>query len=226
MKLRIYLLAVSAIITASSVNAKNDARADIYFTNGTSTECVELKLPSSWQDKVEYTTDGRKQKIHADSIDHILLYHVDVPERKAYVRHNHIGAFDHKKNEVKDWKAKSWQFLESAGEHLYYWVAFWKVKVKKDGFSFTLGANAGSYDTPYYFQKPGNPLTLNIPANPYRTGVTRDWLCVYLGDDPELVKLVSEKGYYSKKPKDAFRHKGNDYNPFFFEEIAVDYNPQ
>lgn len=97
MKLRIYLLAVSAIITASFVNAKNDARADIYFTNGTATECVELKLPSSWQDKVEYTTDGRKQKIHADSIDHILLYHVDVPERKAYIRHNHIGAFDHKK---------------------------------------------------------------------------------------------------------------------------------
>ncbi len=227
MKLRIYVLAISAVMMiAFSANAKNEARADIFFNNGTVTECVELKLPSSWHEKFEYVADGKKQKIHADSIDHILLYHVEAPERKAYVRRNPVGEFDHKKNEVKDCKAKNWQFLESAGEHLCYWVAFWKVKVKKDGFSFTLGANASSYDTPYYFQKPGNALSLNIPANPYRTGTTRDWLVTYLDDDPELVKRISEKGYYSKKAKDGWRHGGNDFNPFFFEEIAVDYNPR
>lgn len=212
------------LVMALTANAKNDTRADIFFTNGSVIEGVELKLPSSWHDKVEYQHEGKKHKIHADSIDHILLYHVEAPERKAYVRRNPVGEFDHKKNEVKDLKVKNWQFLESAGEHLLYWVAFWKVKVKKDNFSFTLGANASSYDTPYYFQKPSNPISLNIPANPYRTGVTRDWLAVFLADDPEIVKHISEKGYFSKKWKNVHRH-GNDANPFNYEEIAVDYNP-
>lgn len=210
---------------ALTVNAKNDARADIFFTNGSIIEGVELKLPASWYDKVEYTFEDKRHKIHADSIDHILLYHVDAPERKAYIRRNPVGEFDHKKNEVKDWKVKNWQFLESAGEHLLYWVAFWKVKVKKDKFSFTLGANERSYATPYYFQKTSSPISFNIPANPYRTGVTRDWLTVFLADDPEIVKHISEKGYFSKKQKDAMRHGGNDFNPFYYEDIAVDYTP-
>lgn len=205
--------------------AKNDARADIYFTNGETLENIEMKLPGSWHDKVEYYVDGKKHKISADSIDHIMLYHVDVPERKVYLQRNSIGKFDHKKNEITDWKAKNWQFLESAGDHLLYWVSFYKVKVSKKGLSFDVGAYAGARTTPYYFQRENDPICLNIPSNFYRPGATREWLCVYLADDPELVERITEKGYFSKKQSDFLRH-GTAANPFYYEDIAVDYNPR
>lgn len=205
------------------VLAKNNARADIYFVNGDILENIELKLPGSWYEKVEYFVDGKKHKIHADSIDHMLLYHVEVPERKAYLRRNPIGKYDFKKNELIDFKAKNWQFLESSGEHLDYWVSFYKVKVGKDGFSFNVGAYQGAYTTPYYFKKPSDPIALNIPSNFYRPGATRDWLIAYLADDPDLVSRISEKGYYSRKQS---LRKGSAVNPFYFEDIAVDYNPK
>ena len=36
------------LVMALTANAKNDARADIFFTNGSVIEGVELKLPASW----------------------------------------------------------------------------------------------------------------------------------------------------------------------------------
>lgn len=221
---KILLLSVLCILTSVSVLAKNEARADIYFANGTTLENIELKLPGSWYEKVEYFIDGKKHKIHADSIDHILLYHVDYPDKKAYLRRNSIGKYDFDKNEVIDWKAKNWQFLESAGEHLAYWVSFWKVKVGKNGFSFNVGAYEGARTTPYYFQKPSDPIAFNIPSNFYRPGATRDWLTKYLADDPVIVERITEKGYFSKKQSDFLRH-GSAANPFYYEEIAVDYTP-
>lgn len=211
-----------ASVTAS---AKNNARADIFFVDGKSLGNVEIKLPRSWYEKVEYFIDGKKHKIHADSIDHILLYHADIPERKAYLRWNSIGKFDPDKNETTDWKAKNWQVLESAGEHLLYWVSFWKVEVGKKGLTFMLGAYEGTYTTPYYFQKPSDPIALNIPSNFYRPKETRNWLAVYLADDPELVKSITEKGYFSKKQSDFLRH-GTAANPFYYEDIALDYSPE
>ena len=76
---------------------KKDARADIYFANGATLENIELKFPGSWYEKVEYFVGGKKKHIHADSIDHILLYHIDFPENKAYLRWNPIGSYDLKK---------------------------------------------------------------------------------------------------------------------------------
>lgn len=53
--------------------------------------------------------------------------------------------------------------------------------------------------------------------------MVRDWLKAFLSDDPELVERITDKGYFNRRK--ALRH-GNDYNPFFFEDIAVDYNPK
>lgn len=218
------LTVIICVLSVLSALAKNDARADIYFVNGEVLEGIEMKLPGSWYEKVEYFIDGKKHKIHADSIDHILLYHVAAPERKAYLRWNSIGKYDFSKNEIIDWKAKNWQMLESAGEHLYYWVSFWKVKVGKNDFTYYIGAYEGARTTPYYFQKPSDPIAFNIPSNFYRPGATRDWLVAYLVDDPSIVERISEKGYFSKKQSDFLRH-GNAANPFYYEDIAVDYNP-
>lgn len=220
---RFLFFAVVLLIAIVAV-AKNNAHADIFFVSGNKLENVELKLPGSWYEKVEYFINGKKMKIHADSIDHILLYHVDYPERKAYLKRNPIGKYDFGKNEINDFKAKNWQVLESAGEHLAYWVSFWKVKVGKDGFSFNLGAYEGARTTPYYFKKPSDPIAFNIPSNFYRPGATRDWLVQYLADDPEIVQQFSEKGYFSKKQSDFLRH-GTAANPFYYENIAIDYNP-
>ncbi len=67
------LLFIAVVFAAITAFAKNNARADIYFTNGKVLENIEMKLPGSWYEKVEYFIDGKKHKIHADSIDHILL---------------------------------------------------------------------------------------------------------------------------------------------------------
>lgn len=218
--LTLILIAIAGL----TAYAKNNARADIYFNNGTVLENIELKLPGSWYEKVEYFIEGKKKQIHADSINHILLYHVDYPERKAYLQWNPIGKYDFKKNEINDFKAKNWQVLESAGEHLLYWVSFWKVKVGKDGFTFNVGAYEGARTTPYYFQKPKDPIAFNIPSNFYRPGATREWLVQYLSDDPDMVERITEKGYFSKRQSDFLRH-GSAANPFYYEDIAVDYNP-
>lgn len=219
------LIITLCIIVAILALAKGEARADIFFVNGQVLENVPLKLPGSWYGKTEYYLDGKKQKVDSDSIHHMLIYHVDFPERKAYVSWNPIGKYDFGKNEIVDFKAKNWQVLESAGEHLSYWVSFWKVNVGKKGFTFNVGAYEGARTTPYYFQKPTDPIAFNIPSNFYRSGATRDWLVKYLADDPEIVKNISEKGYFSKKQSDFLRH-GSAANPFYYEDIAVDYNPQ
>lgn len=125
------LVIVVCLLMAVSAFAKDEARADIYFVNGRVLENVPLKLPGSWYSKTEYYLDGKKQKVDSDSIDHMLIYHIDFPERKAYVSYNPIGKYDFKKNEIVDFKAKNWQMLESAGDNLLYWVSFWKVKVGK-----------------------------------------------------------------------------------------------
>ncbi len=220
-----FLIFISIAIASITALAKNNARADIFFTNGEILENIELKLPGSWYEIVEYYIDGKKYKINADSIDHMLLYHVEVPERKVFLSRNPIGKYDFKKNEIKDFKAKNWQVLESEGPNLRYWISFWKVKVGKDGISFNVGGNERTYLTPYYFQKPTDPIAFNIPSNFYRPAATRDWLAAYLADDPEIVKRITEKGYFSKKQSDFLRH-GSAANPFYYEDIAVDYNPQ
>ncbi len=61
----------------------------------------------------------------------------------------------------------------------------------------------------------------SIAYNSLKRSTTRDWLCGFLADDPAITKAISEKGYFDKKRK----HNGNDYNPFFFENIAEDYAP-
>lgn len=218
------LFIVVCLLMAVSAFAKDEARADIYFVNGRVLENVPLKLPGSWYSKTEYYLDGKKQKVDSDSIDHMLIYHIDFPERKAYVSYNPIGKYDFKKNEIVDFKAKNWQMLESAGDNLLYWVSFWKVKVGKKGFTFNVGAYEGARTTPYYFQKPTDPIAFNIPSNFYRPGATREWLVKYLADDPEIVERISEKGYFSKRQSDFLRH-GTAANPFYYEDIAIDYNP-
>ena len=219
------IVTLAIIFVAITAFAKNNARADISFTNGEVLEDVEFKLPGGWVDYVEYFIDGKKHKIHADSIDHILLYHADYPERKAYLRRNPVGKYNFKKGELEDFKVKYWQVLESAGKYLEYWVSFRSVKIGKKGFTFTLGAFDGGRHTPYYFRKPSDPVALNIPSNLARIGVTREWLVNYLADDPEIVKRITDKGYFSRKRSDVLRN-GNAANPFYYEDIAVDYNPQ
>ncbi|MDE6561585.1 MAG: hypothetical protein K2K75_09405 [Muribaculaceae bacterium] len=102
--------------------------------------------------------------------------------------------------------------------------SFWKVKVDKNGFNFNVGAYQGARTTLYYFQKPTDPIAFNIPSNFYRPTATREWLIQYLSDDPDIVQRITDKGYFSKKQSDFLRH-GSAANPFYYEDITIDYNP-
>lgn len=52
---------------------------------------------------------------------------------------------------------------------------------------------------------------------------TRDWLKSFLADGPDLTEKITDKGYFSNKTS---LRQGNFYNPFLYEEIAIDYNPR
>ena len=55
-----FLALIIIALAGITAYAKNNARADIYFNNGTVLENIELKLPGSWYEKVENFMDGKK----------------------------------------------------------------------------------------------------------------------------------------------------------------------
>ncbi len=62
-----------------------------------------------------------------------------------------------------------------------------------------------------------------VPINGLKPSTTRDWLKGFLSDDPVIADSIANKGYY--KVKDS-RRIGNFYNPFSYDQIAIDYNPK
>lgn len=225
-QIKILTILIPFFMIALASNAKNDTRADIFFNNGDSLINVEIKIPGNWNGRkdVECFIDEKKKKIHTDSVDYIKIYHVDAPFRKAIIGRNPVGTFDRKKNKTIGSKYKNWQVLMAKGDHLSYWIAFWKLKIDKDGITYKMGHRPDTYVSPYCFQKTSEKYSVDIPCDIFRPEMIRDWLKAYLSDDPAICERISEKGYYSKKYKDAYRNS-NSANPFFFEDIAEDYNP-
>lgn len=222
--LRLLVTMVVAFV-ALSVYAKKTACADITFTDGTVIENAELELPNFWGTNFKYTVNGEKNKIKSEKIDHMILWHKNTPENKAYLKQMAYGEFKHKTGEYKvNEKRTGWYMLESSGEHLAYWVAFWHIKVKDKCFEIKLGDNPSGYgDTPYFFQRSGDKVAYKIAFDAVRPSLTRDWLKVFLSDDSDLVQKITDKGYFNRRQ--SRRHGGTDVNPFFFEDIALDYNP-
>jgi len=226
MKRNVLRLLMTIVVTfvVLSVSAKKKACADLTLTDGTVIENVELELPNFWGINFKYTVNGEKVKIKSDNIDHMIVWHESTPDSKAYMKQMAYGEFKHKTGEYKvNEKRTGWYMLVSSGEHLAYWIAFWQVKVKDKGFEFKLGDSPSGYGgTPYFFQRSGDKVAYKIAYDAARPGLVRDWLIAFLSDDPELVKKITDKGYFSRRQA---RRYGPDYNPFLFEEIALDYNP-
>ena len=218
-RIRTAIAVVAALCVALSAYAKNDARADITLTDGTVIENAEFNASKAWGNKLKYEIGGEKHELKTDDIVQLVMWHVDAPENKALIRQLKWGSFKHKNGEYKTEKYPGWFVLESAGKHLAYWVRFEQAKVKANRIDFTLP----QYGTPYFFQKSGDTTAWRIAYDPARPGLTRDWMCVFLSDDPAVCAKISEKGYFNRR--ESRRHGGTDVNPFFFEDIAVDYSP-
>ena len=218
------LASLLCVFIAMAIQAKNTACANISLTDGTVMENVELELPRVWTNEVKYAIDGKKEKHKSEQVDYMIIWHKDTPDNKSCLRYLQCGDFDRKTGEYKpNKKKKEWFMLESAGEHLALWIMFWQAKVKADKIELKLGDGPSFPGTAYYFQKKGDSVAYKIAFDPARPGMVRDWLKAFLSDDPELVERITDKGYFNRRK--ALRH-GNDYNPFFFEDIAVDYNPK
>jgi len=217
------LILIAILISAFAVAAKNDARANIRMVDGTQLDSVQIDCPHFWSNDVKYIANGKKTKIKSTDIDHIIIWHIKTPDNKAYLKYWPYGEFKHKTGEYKiNEKRKGWFFLEASGKHLAYWVAFYQIKVKDNKFEFKLGDSPSAWVDPYFFQREEDSVPYNIPLDTTRLGMVRDWLKAFLSKDSELVERITDKGYFSRRK--ALRH-GNAYNPFFFEDIAVDYNP-
>lgn len=219
---KILFIIVGFALGVLNLDARQRGMAKVIMNNGVEYDNVELVLPRGWDDELKMkTVNGKQIKVKSDSVNHLMIWHRDFPERKGLLMYKTYTKFNDKTGEIKPEKFKIWLALESAGKHLSYWIRFNEVKTNKKNITYSLVTSS----SPYFFVKSENPaFAVEIPINVYRIGKTQQWLCSFLASDPDLTRRISENGYYSKK--DGFRHEGNDYNPFFFEEIAVDYNPK
>lgn len=214
--MRTKLLLLLLIFAVAIGTAKNNARATVVMKDGGIRENVEIQLPKGWDKKLKIKVNNTETTLMAEDVDHFILWHIDNPENKAVIKYIGIGSFNHKKKEYDLRDSKGWMSLYSAGEQLSYWIWFNKIKLKAKDIKYEVDDNA------HYFLKKGSEHAIRIPVNLLLPGKTRDWLKAFLEDDPVLVNNITEKGYYNKKKP---YHQGNNYNPFFFEDIAEDYNP-
>ena len=216
------ILTVVCMVCSLAASARPKAIADIIMKDGTRFSNVELVLPRGWEKNIKFKDTSNKEiKFESDNVAHIVFWHKENPEHKAIIKYMFSAKYNPKTNEIDTvprQKEKWWFTLESAGDHLSYWICFKEIKPSKKGISYIIR------DYPHHFVKPEMPdRAFQISINGFKPSTTRDWLRGFLADDPVLTKSISDKGYYNVKKSNR---QGNFYNPFFFEQIAIDYNPQ
>lgn len=204
------------VFAVAICSAKNNARADVILTDGSVKENVEINLPKGWDKKLKIKSGNTQEVLSADDVDHFVLWHNDSPDKKTLIKRVGVGLYNHKKNEKDLRSYKGWMAVLSAGEHLSYMIWFNKIILKSNTIKYEMD------DKSHFFHKSGEEHAFMIHINTVKPSSTRDWLKRFLDDDPVLVEKITEKGYFNRKNP---YHQGNNYNPFFFEDIAVDYNP-
>lgn len=216
--LLIWILSIPAICGS----AKSNAVADITMKDGSAFRNVEFELPKGWSKTIKFKgPDNNNVKLESDSIEYIVFWHKDEPERQALIKYMHTARYNTKTNEIDTVprKGEDWWFtLESAGEHLSYWICFSQIKLSKKSINYIIR------DYPHHFVKPEMPdRAFLIALNSMKPGTTRNWLKGFLADDPVITEAIANKGYFNVKKSNR---QGNFYNPYFFEQIAIDYKPQ
>ncbi len=216
------VLAVIFLICSLSILARPKAIANIIMKDGTSFNRVELELPKGWEKKIKFKDDSRKEvKLQSNDVDYIVFWHKDSPQRQAIIKYMFTAKYDRKTNEIDTVPRENerwWLTLDTAGEHLSYWLCFTQIQPSKGGISFSVR------DYPNHLVKPEMPdRAFMVPINGLKPSVTRDWLKGFLSDDPVMADSIANKGYY--KVKDS-RRIGNFYNPFSYDLIVLDYNPK
>ena len=216
------ILTALCVLCALGASAKAKGVADITMKDGTTFKNVELILPKGWDSKIKFKDASEKEvKLESNDVEHIVLWHKDAPEHKALIKYMFTAKYNPKTNEIDTVpreKEKWWFTLESAGDHLSYWICFNEIKPSKKGITYIIR------DCPHHFVKPEMPdRAFMIVTNSIKPGTIRNWLKGFLADDPVLTEALNDKGYYNKKKS---LRQGNLYNPYFFEEMAVDYNPK
>ncbi len=216
------LLTIFCIACALTASAKPKAIADIMMKDGSTYENVELVLPKGWEKKIKFKDAAKKDvKLESNDVDYILFWHKNSPDRKAVIKYMYTARYDTKTNEIDTVpreKEKWWFALDTAGEHLSYWLCLQQIYPSKIGISFSVR------DYPNHLVKPEMPdRAFLVPINGLKPSTTRDWLKGFLSDDPVIADSIANKGYY--KVKDS-RRIGNFYNPFSYDQIAIDYNPK
>lgn len=197
--------------------AKNNARADVFMKDGTVKENVEIKLPKGWDKSLKIKVDSKEETLRSEDVGYFVLWHDENPEQKAEIRSVGIGEYNHKKDKAERRDNKGWMAVCAQGDYLSYLVWFNKIKLTKGSIKYEIDDNS------HYFLKKDSEHAFRIPLNLMQPRRTRDWLKAFLADDQELAERITDKGYFDKKNP---YHQGNNYNPFLFEQIAEDYNPQ
>lgn len=216
------ILTALCVICALGASAKAKGVADITMKDGTTFKNVELILPKGWDKNIKFKDDSVKEvKLESNDVEQIVFWHKENPEHKALIKYMFTARYNPKTNEIDTvprQKEKWWFTLESAGDHLSYWVCFKEINLSKKEISYIIR------DYPHHFVKPEMPdRAFMIAINSMKPGTTRNWLIGFLADDPVMVEALNDKGYFDKKKSNR---QGNFYNPYFFEQMAVDYSPQ
>lgn len=199
-----------------NLSAKSNILGEIVMVDGKKIENIEIKLPKGTAHNVSIVADGKEIKMPSDSVASLFFWHKDTPAQKYMLVYIEEGEWNRKSKEIKGWGGKHWFVVESAGEHLAYLVEFIKIKPSSSKLKIEIATN------PHHFVKKGTDVAVEIPDHSF-WGVGK-WLREFLFDDSKIVERIGEKGY--KDRKQAYRHgKSSYYNPFLFEEIAIDYAP-
>jgi len=214
--MKVYMVICLFLATVFGCLAKNNARCTVVMTDGSVKENVEIDLPKGWVEKLKIKDGNTAETLSAAEVDYFELWHSDSPDRKVMVKSVFVGEYDHKKEEMKPRSQRGWMAVVSAGDYLSYLIWFEKIILKPDKIRYTINDNS------HCFLKRGSDCAVMIPVNLLVPKRTRDWLKGFLADDADLTERITEKGYFNKKNP---YHQGTNYNPFFFEDIAVDYHP-
>ncbi|MGI6243392.1 MAG: hypothetical protein ACOYJK_07665 [Prevotella sp.] len=164
-----------------------------------------VETPNSNTKKLTIITGkDEKQVLEADKIEALVMWKKTHPEIKHVLRYIRTYWRDKKQTLQKP----MWMAVTDVGDHVVFYTCSFNYSIPSDGSLKITSVKGGSIY--HYAQKDGDDFPHFVSMSDMSKRQVRKKLIDYLGDDPVLVKKLTEQ----------------EIKPLDFETIAEEYKPQ
>lgn len=198
--------ASSCGIIGAALQIKNETKyepASVLLADGTVLEGSAV-LPNGSTAELKFKdAEGNKQKIQSSDVECLSVWKEGFEDKKFYFFYREYLYYTHKKK--GDMFRSMWMVPKASGEHLTVMAGAADYQFNNQGDLILVGETI-----PYYGFKDGYDYGTLINSAGWTGSSARKWAVDYLSDDPDLCQAIS----------------GKEIDPFDFDTICDEYNPQ